>query len=118
MFRANTLTAAFVTRMQNESCRASRPGWEGDGQGDAAEPTASPALMGLRPFYVAAARDGEPRHSLLSAGKELLPQELIKNQWAEQDAPEQRTAEKTSQDGQGRERLPRRAGSDTFWGGC
>lgn len=50
--------------------------------------------MGSRPFYVAAARDGEPRHSLLSAGKELLPQELIKNQWAEQDAPQQRTAEK------------------------
>lgn len=78
MSRANTLTAAFVTWMQNELCRVSRLGWGGDGQGDAAEPTASPVLMGSRPFYAAVARDGEPRHSLPSAGKEALPQELIK----------------------------------------
>lgn len=66
---ANTLIAAFVTRMQNESCRVSRRGWGGDGQGDTAEPTAPPVLAASRPFYGVGVRDGEPRLSLLSAGR-------------------------------------------------
>lgn len=65
---ANTLIAAFVTQMRNESCRVSHRGWGGDGQGDTAEPTAPPVLVASGPFYGVGARDGEPRHSLLSAG--------------------------------------------------
>ena len=115
---ANTLTAAFVTRMQNELCGVSRPGWGGDGPGDAAEPTASPALMGSRPFYVTAVRDGQPRHSLLSAGEEALPQKLIKKSVGRAACSRAANSrKKPSQEGQGGERLPRRAGSDAFWGG-
>lgn len=76
------------------------------------EPTASPVLMDLRSFHVTVVRDGEPQHLLLSAGEEALPQELTENQ----SAPEQPVAEKTSQEGQGKEQLSRREGSGMFWG--